>query len=50
LPRLLLIGIVAWFVVDCIGSLFAGLPGNLVLNVSFLVLFVPPLLVLQRQR
>lgn len=50
LPRLLLIGIVAWFVVDCIGSLFAGLPGNLVLNVGFLVLFVPPLLVLQRQR
>jgi hypothetical protein len=50
LPRLLLIGIVAWFVVDCIGSLLAGLPGNLVLNVGFLVLFVPPLLVLQRQR
>ena len=49
-PRLLLIGLVAWFVVDCIGSLFAGLPGNLVLNVSFLVLFVPPLLVLQRKR
>lgn len=50
LPRLLLIGIAAWFVVDCIGSLLAGLPGNLVLNVGFLGLFVPPLLVLQRQR
>ena len=50
LPQLMLIGLIAWFVVDCIGSLFAGLPGNLVLNIGFLVLFVPPLLVLQRQR
>lgn len=50
LPRLLLIGLMAWFVVDCIGSLAAGLPGNLVLNVGFLVLFVPPLLMLHRQR
>ena len=50
LPRLLLMGLMAWFVVDSIGSLAAGLLGNLVLNVGFLVLFVPPLLVLQRQR
>jgi hypothetical protein len=49
-PRLLLIGLVAWFVVDCIGSILAGLPGNIVLNFGFLGLFVPPLLVLQRQR
>lgn len=50
LPRLLLIGLGAWFVVDCIGSIFAGLPGNIVLNIGFLGLFVPPLLVLRRQR
>jgi hypothetical protein len=49
-PRLLLIGLVAWFVVDCIGSILAGLPGNIVLNVSFLVLFVPPLWVLQQSK
>lgn len=42
-PRLMLSALVAWFVVDCAGSLAAGLPGNLLLNLSFLVLFVPPL-------
>ena len=46
-PRLMLSALVAWFVVDCAGSLAAGLPGNLLLNLSFLVLFVPPLRALQ---
>jgi hypothetical protein len=50
LPRLLLIGVVAWFVVDCIGSILAGLPGNIVLNIGFLGLFVPPLLALWRHQ
>lgn len=49
-PRLLLIGLVAWFVVDCIGSILAGLPGNIVLNIGFLGLFVPPLWVLQQSK
>jgi hypothetical protein len=40
--------IVAWFVVDCTGSLLANLPGNVLLNIVFLGLFMPPLLVLQR--
>lgn len=44
--RLMLISIVAWFVVDSAGSFAAGIPGNVVLNVSFLVIFGPPLLVL----
>lgn len=43
LPRLMQYALYAWFVVDCMGSLAAGLPGNLVLNVIFLALFVPPL-------
>lgn len=43
ISRFMLIALMAWFVVDCMGSLAAGLPGNLVLNLGFLVLFVPPL-------
>ena len=46
-PRLMLSALLAWFVVDCAGSLAAGLPGNLLLNLGFLVLFVPPLRALQ---
>jgi hypothetical protein len=49
LPRLMMTALLAWFVVDCSGSLLAGLPGNLVLNVLFLVMFIPPLLVLSRE-
>jgi len=48
LPRILLMALVAWFVVDCTGSLMANLPGNMLLNIIFLGLFMPPLLVLQR--
>jgi len=48
LPRLMQYALYAWFVVDCIGSLAAGLPGNLVLNLVFLGLFVPPLRALAR--
>ena len=40
--------IVAWFIVDSIGSLVAGLPGNVILNVLFLGIFLPPLLMLRR--
>ncbi len=48
LPRILLMALVAWFVVDSTGSLLANMPGNVLLNSIFLGLFVPPLLVLQR--
>jgi hypothetical protein len=48
LPRLMQYALYAWFVVDCSGSLAAGLPGNLVLNVLFLAMFVPPLRALER--
>ncbi|MBA4419333.1 MAG: hypothetical protein C0392_15735 [Syntrophus sp. (in: bacteria)] len=42
--KLILVSIVAWFVVDSTGSFLAELPGNVLLNVSFLCLFIPPLL------
>ena len=48
LPRILLMAIVAWFVVDSTGSIMANLLGNVLLNIIFLGLFMPPLLVLQR--
>ena len=44
LRKLILIGIMSWFVIDSAGSFLAELPGNVVLNVSFLCLFLPPLL------
>jgi hypothetical protein len=50
LPRLMLIALCAWFVVDCTGSLLANLPGNVVLNTGFLVMFVPPLVKLMQAR
>jgi hypothetical protein len=48
LAKMMLIALIAWFVVDSTGSFLADIPGNVVLNVSFLVLFVPPLLALRR--
>lgn len=44
----MLIVVIAWFVVDSTASLVAGFPGNVVLNVGFLGLLLPPLLVLRR--
>ena len=48
LARSVLLALIAWFVVDSAGSVLAGLPGNILLNAAFLVLFVPPLRMLQR--
>jgi len=42
--KLILVSIAAWFVVDSTGSFLAELPGNVLLNVCFLCLFLPPLL------
>jgi hypothetical protein len=42
--RALVIGLLAWFVVDGIVSIAAGAFGNLVLNLGFVVLFAPPLI------
>lgn len=36
-------GVIAWFVVDSIGSFVAGAPINAVLNLGFLALFLLPL-------
>ena len=46
----MLLAVVAWFAVDSAGSLVAGLPGNVVLNLGFLALFLPPLVTLRRSR
>ena len=49
LPRMMMVALGAWFVVDSGGSLLAELPGNIVLNVAFMGLFVPPLVAIQRR-
>lgn len=48
-PRLMTISLLAWFAVDSLGSWAAGLPGNIVLNLAFLAMFLPPLVVLNRR-
>ena len=40
--------VVIWFVVDSAASVVAGLYGNVVLNLSFVGIFLPPLLHLHR--
>lgn len=45
----ILIGIIVWFLVDSSGSFLANIPGNVLLNLSFLCLFVPPLYQLHRE-
>ncbi len=50
LPRIMVVALGAWFVVDSVGSFMAELPGNVVLNVAFLGLFVPPLVAIQRRQ
>ncbi|MGR3712230.1 MAG: excinuclease ABC subunit A [Shimia sp.] len=42
--RILLRGIVGWFIVDSCGSILAGAWFNVVLNAGFLALFVVPVL------
>ena len=42
--------VLAWFVVDSTGSLLAGVPGNVLLNVAFLVLLGLPLQRTRRDR
>jgi hypothetical protein len=46
--RYLMIGLLSWFTFDSTGSFFAELPGNILLNVSFLLLFLPPLILLKK--
>jgi hypothetical protein len=40
---IILSSVLSWFVVDGIGSTLAGAPGNVALNVVFLLLFAVPL-------
>lgn len=43
----LLRGLLLWFAVDSIGSFAADIPGNVILNMAFLGMFLPPLLLLR---
>lgn len=43
----LLRGLLVWFTIDSIGSLAAGIPGNVILNLTFLGLFLPPLILMR---
>ncbi|MEM8876776.1 MAG: excinuclease ABC subunit A [Pseudomonadota bacterium] len=45
---IILPGILTWFVIDGLGSALAGAPFNAVVNVVFLVLFVWPVLAVER--
>lgn len=45
----MLASVLVWFAIDSSGSVAAGLPGNVVLNTGFLLVFVPPLVVLWRR-
>ena len=42
--RFILISLICWFIVDSVGSYFAGINGNIVLNIGFLFLYLPPLI------
>mmetsp|Transcript_32703 Transcript_32703/g.61444 ORF Transcript_32703/g.61444 Transcript_32703/m.61444 type:complete len:169 (+) Transcript_32703:73-579(+) len=44
----LLGGLLCWFVTDCTGSVVADFPGNVVLNIGFLGMFLVPLTALLR--
>lgn len=44
IPGIMIISLTVWFITDCIGSVLANLPGNLALNIIFLLLFLPPLI------
>ena len=48
LIKYILIALIVWFLVDSTGSVLAGLSANVVLNVLFLALFIPPLMALRR--
>jgi hypothetical protein len=41
--QILLAGMWSWFAVDCVASVVAGAPFNVVMNVPFLLMFVVPL-------
>lgn len=49
LTRQMLLSILAWFCIDSLGSYLSNLPGNIILNLIFLNIFLVPLLVLSRQ-
>lgn len=47
--RVFTLSVLAWFTFDSLGSLLAGWPGNVVLNLVFLELLLGPIWLLSRQ-
>ena len=43
LRRIFIQSLIAWFLCDSAGSFAAGLPGNVLLNTLFILMFLPPL-------
>ncbi|MCV2886947.1 excinuclease ABC subunit A [Ruegeria aquimaris] len=48
--RIILRGVLAWFVIDSAGSVLAGAAFNVVMNSGFLALFLMPLLLARQAR
>ncbi len=48
--RIILRGVLAWFVIDSAGSVLAGAAFNVVMNSGFLALFLVPLLLARQAR
>lgn len=46
--RVAMIGAGSWFVADSLGSLLSGTPGNIILNLGFLLAFMGPLVMIGR--
>jgi hypothetical protein len=46
--KVMLRSLLLWFIADSIGSFFAEIPGNVLLNIAFLGMFLPPLLLLKQ--
>lgn len=46
--RAAIIGILAWFAADSTGSILSGTPGNIILNLGFLAVFMIPLVMIGR--
>ena len=43
---IILLSLIFWFIIDSIGSFIAGIPGNVILNIVFLAMFLVPLVVI----
>lgn len=47
--KIYILSLLVWFVCDSVGSILANLLGNCILNVAFLVMYLPPLVSVYRR-